>query len=187
MKLPATATESEHDNVAASAPTTEITLNCDINTKLCENIELQQASTIERPSTIVVASATATPMALPALKRPSLPTTKIISPVKSSQIAASNKVGQSIFYDCADLTPSPGDKQDELKTERSDTDEESECFRALSAFFNFIGKNNYTFFPLFLCSVRHRSRLHKFLWGDLFGISHHQCTEERNGDSTQNH
>lgn len=56
-------------------------------------------------------------------KRSSSATKNISQP----QTSEPNKVGQSIFYDCADLTPSPGEKQDDMKTERSDTDEESEC------------------------------------------------------------
>lgn len=36
-----------------------------------------------------------------------------------------NKVGQSVFYDCLDLSPA-AEKQDFMKPERSDTEEESE-------------------------------------------------------------
>lgn len=36
-----------------------------------------------------------------------------------------NKVGLSVFYDCIDLSPSD-EKQDKMKTDRSDTEEESE-------------------------------------------------------------
>ena len=47
-----------------------------------------------------------------------------------------NRVGQSIFYDCIDLSPqitasgSRGgtEKQDDMKPEKSDTDEESKAF-----------------------------------------------------------
>lgn len=35
-----------------------------------------------------------------------------------------NKVGQSVFYDCLDLSPM-AEKQDDMKPERSDTEEES--------------------------------------------------------------
>lgn len=35
-----------------------------------------------------------------------------------------NKVGQSVFYDCIDLSPT-AEKQDDMKPERSDTEEES--------------------------------------------------------------
>lgn len=35
-----------------------------------------------------------------------------------------NKVGQSVFYDCLELSPS-AEKQDFMKPEQSDTDEES--------------------------------------------------------------
>lgn len=35
-----------------------------------------------------------------------------------------NKVGQSIFYDCLDLSPT-AEKQDDMKPERSDTEEDS--------------------------------------------------------------
>lgn len=35
-----------------------------------------------------------------------------------------NKVGQSVFYDCLDLSPM-AEKQDDMKPERSDTDEDS--------------------------------------------------------------
>lgn len=35
-----------------------------------------------------------------------------------------NKVGQSVFYDCLDLSPT-AEKQDFMKPERSDTEEES--------------------------------------------------------------
>ena len=38
-----------------------------------------------------------------------------------------NKVGQSVFYDCLELSPS-AEKQDYMKPEQSDTDEESKCF-----------------------------------------------------------
>lgn len=44
---------------------------------------------------------------------------------KQLQVTETNKVGQSVFYDCVDLTPSPGDKQDAMRPDRSDTDEES--------------------------------------------------------------
>lgn len=36
-----------------------------------------------------------------------------------------NKVGQSVFYDCLELSPT-AEKQDFMKPEQSDTDEESE-------------------------------------------------------------
>lgn len=44
-----------------------------------------------------------------------------------------NKVGQSVFYDCIDLSPT-AEKQDDMKPERSDTEEESkfDCNVALS-------------------------------------------------------
>lgn len=35
-----------------------------------------------------------------------------------------NKVGQSVFYDCLDLSPM-AEKQDDMKPERSDTEEDS--------------------------------------------------------------
>lgn len=35
-----------------------------------------------------------------------------------------NKVGQSVFYDCIDLSPT-AEKQDDMKPEKSDTEEES--------------------------------------------------------------
>lgn len=38
-----------------------------------------------------------------------------------------NKVGQSVFYDCIDLSPT-AEKQDDMKPERSDTEEESNFF-----------------------------------------------------------
>lgn len=38
-----------------------------------------------------------------------------------------NKVGQSVFYDCVDLSPM-AEKQDDMKPERSDTEEESELY-----------------------------------------------------------
>lgn len=42
-----------------------------------------------------------------------------------------NKVGQSVFYDCIDLSPT-AEKQDDMKPERSDTEEESKfCFAIL--------------------------------------------------------
>lgn len=37
-----------------------------------------------------------------------------------------NKVGQSVFYDCLELSPT-AEKQDFMKPEQSDTDEESKC------------------------------------------------------------
>lgn len=36
-----------------------------------------------------------------------------------------NKVGLSVFYDCIDLSPT-AEKQDTMKADRSETDEESE-------------------------------------------------------------
>lgn len=36
-----------------------------------------------------------------------------------------NKVGQSIFYDCLDLSPT-AEKQDDMKPEQNDTEEDSE-------------------------------------------------------------
>lgn len=41
-----------------------------------------------------------------------------------------NKVGQSVFYDCVDLSPM-AEKQDDMKPERSDTEEESKIFARL--------------------------------------------------------
>lgn len=38
-----------------------------------------------------------------------------------------NKVGQSVFYDCIDMSPT-AEKQDDMKPERSDTEEESKKF-----------------------------------------------------------
>ncbi|XP_037909187.1 rab GTPase-activating protein 1-like isoform X3 [Hermetia illucens] len=35
-----------------------------------------------------------------------------------------NKVGQSVFYDCMDMSPISTEKQDDMKPEKSDTDEE---------------------------------------------------------------
>lgn len=43
---------------------------------------------------------------------------------KDLQTPEINKVGQSVFYDCIDLSPA-AEKQDVMKPERSDTDEES--------------------------------------------------------------
>lgn len=42
----------------------------------------------------------------------------------TNTLAETNKVGQSIFYDCIDLSPT-AEKQDDMKPERSDTEEES--------------------------------------------------------------
>lgn len=41
-----------------------------------------------------------------------------------------NKVGKSVFYDCIELSPNSVEKQDFMKPEQSDTDEESKilCF-----------------------------------------------------------
>lgn len=38
-----------------------------------------------------------------------------------------NKVGKSVFYDCIDLSPM-AEKQDDMKPERNDTDEESNYY-----------------------------------------------------------
>lgn len=43
-------------------------------------------------------------------------------PYQAARKSDINKVGQSIFYDCVDLSP---EKQDFMKPEQSDTDEES--------------------------------------------------------------
>lgn len=50
----------------------------------------------------------------------------IINRTNSNQLQSPelNKVGQSVFYDCVDLSPM-GEKQDDMKPERSDTEEES--------------------------------------------------------------
>lgn len=39
-----------------------------------------------------------------------------------------NKVGQSVFYDCIDMSPT-AEKQDDMKPERSDTEEESKTIQ----------------------------------------------------------
>lgn len=44
-----------------------------------------------------------------------------------------NKVGQSVFYDCLELSPT-AEKQDYMKPEQSDTDEESKPFFSLNQF-----------------------------------------------------
>lgn len=53
-------------------------------------------------------------------------------PSKKSAMPAApettNKVGQSIFYDCLDLSPT-AEKQDDMKPERSDTEEDSKSIR----------------------------------------------------------
>lgn len=45
-------------------------------------------------------------------------------PTANKQPADMNKVGQSVFYDCLELSPT-AEKQDFMKPEQSDTDEES--------------------------------------------------------------
>lgn len=42
-----------------------------------------------------------------------------------SETFTANKVGLSVFYDCIDLSPTD-EKQDKMKHDRSDTEEESE-------------------------------------------------------------
>lgn len=54
-----------------------------------------------------------------------------------------NKVGKSVFYDCIELSPS-AEKQDFMKPEQSDTDEESK-------FYNFAWFMSVHFFSLILC------------------------------------
>lgn len=67
------------------------------------------------------------------------------SPQLDTNAAAANKVGQSVFYDCIDLSPM-AEKQDTMKADRSsDTDEESECFfspRPISRFVRVAAEND---------------------------------------------
>lgn len=50
--------------------------------------------------------------------------TKIDTVHQRPQPMEMNKVGQSVFYDCLDLSPM-AEKQDDMKPERSDTEEDS--------------------------------------------------------------
>lgn len=51
----------------------------------------------------------------------------LLSPKSDLSTPDINKVGHSIFYDCIDLSPTTGiEKHDDMKPEKSDTEEESE-------------------------------------------------------------
>ncbi|XP_055845621.1 rab GTPase-activating protein 1-like isoform X2 [Episyrphus balteatus] len=47
-----------------------------------------------------------------------------LSPKSNISTPDVNKVGHSVFYDCIDGSPAGGEKQDDMKPEKSDTDEE---------------------------------------------------------------
>lgn len=87
--------------------------------------------------TVSVIASTSTTMKLAQLPIISATTTAMIPIVNQSQSSQPpqqqtlelptpevNKVGQSVFYDCIDLSPT-AEKQDDMKPERSDTEEES--------------------------------------------------------------
>lgn len=48
----------------------------------------------------------------------------LMSPKSNLSTPDVNKVGHSVFYDCMDGSPASGEKQDDMKPEKSDTDEE---------------------------------------------------------------
>lgn len=89
-----------------------------------------------------------------------------------------NKVGQSVFYDCIDMSPT-AEKQDDMKPERSDTEEESSCNlkkRKLRETYIFL--IYFVFFSFFIQnSVRYRSGLYNFLRCHIFRFSYNKCTE----------
>lgn len=73
--------------------------------------------------------------------------TKFDSAQKTLLPVEMNKVGQSVFYDCLDLSPT-AEKQDDMKPERSDTEEESEhtiSYRISSSSITIVF-NSYIFF-----------------------------------------
>lgn len=97
---------------------------------------------------------------------------KVVTPIQLNIPEASsskpptdmNKVGQSIFYDCLELSP-VGEKQDDMKPERSDTEEESRS-KSFVIFFVFV--NHFRFIVIYY-SVRDRSRLYNIFGSNLFG------------------
>lgn len=62
-----------------------------------------------------------------------------------------NKVGQSVFYDCLELSPT-AEKQDFMKPEQSDTDEESKCSCSHLYFCCLNVVLNLNFYIYFVCS-----------------------------------
>lgn len=76
-----------------------------------------------------------------------------------------NKVGQSVFYDCIDLSPT-AEKQDDMKPERSDTEEESE-FQFVPLVYTKYAELTIRF------SVRYRPGLHNIFGYNISGCGNH--------------
>lgn len=77
-----------------------------------QNIELKDVPANKEPALVNVS------------QQPPLINRKNSDQLQSPEL---NKVGQSVFYDCVDLSPM-AEKQDDMKPERSDTEEESELY-----------------------------------------------------------
>lgn len=81
-----------------------------------------------------------------------------------------NKVGQSVFYDCLDLSPM-AEKQDDMKPERSDTEEESKhtIVHSVHPTYKLIA----LFFFVHFFSVGNRSRWNHIQWSHIVGQLQH--------------
>ncbi|GAB0100177.1 rab GTPase-activating protein 1-like [Sergentomyia squamirostris] len=109
----------------ASSPTLNIANNGnmkDLEKNLTEVIhELDDKSKAEEKSEVLRAPRASTSTEQQELPPPTTEATAVLAPnLPSPEV---NKVGQSIFYDCLDLSPM-AEKQDDMKPEQNDTEEE---------------------------------------------------------------
>uniref|UniRef100_A0A0K8TSK8 Putative rab gtpase-activating protein 1-like isoform x3 n=1 Tax=Tabanus bromius TaxID=304241 RepID=A0A0K8TSK8_TABBR len=77
------------------------------------------------PSTSSVSPVPSTPSSLAVQSHSNqLSQLDLLSPKSDLSTPDVNKVGQSVFYDCIDLSPASVEKQDDMKPEKSDTEED---------------------------------------------------------------